>query len=116
MIAKVFKESDRCEELHDFDRLDLIANDMDVYHGPITNDEGALFVVDFHEIKKYKVDGLFEELNMVKCRSLSAMGFLANNDINLTATCFEVDVSKDNFFKSMHHHDFGNSSSVELLT
>ena len=79
------------------DRLDPIENDKDVYHGPTTNHESAPFVVDFHEIKKYKVEGLSEELNMVKCHSLSAMGFLANNDINLTATCFEVDFSKDNW-------------------
>ena len=76
-------------ELRDFDKLELTANDIDVYHGRIT-DENAPFVVDFLNIKKFEVDGLFWELNTVKCRSLSASGFLSNNDINFTASCFEV--------------------------
>ena len=33
------------------------------------------------------------ELNTVKCWSLSPSGFLENNDINVTASCFEVDFS-----------------------
>ena len=97
MIAEVFNEWDRCVGSHDFDRLDLIANYINVYHGTITNDESAPFGVDFHVIKKYKVDGLFEEHSMVKSHSLSAMRFLAKYNIILTVTCFEVDFSKDNY-------------------
>jgi hypothetical protein len=38
-----------------------------------------------------------QELNLVKCYSYSAAGFLDNNDINVTATCFEVDLPNDIF-------------------
>ena len=51
-----------------------------------SEDGNAPFVVDFPHINKYQVTNLFKELNIVKCRSLSAAGFLSNNDINLTAT------------------------------
>jgi hypothetical protein len=51
--------------------------------------------VDLHAIKKNEVVGLLMELNTVKCLSLSPSGFLENNDINVTAFCFEVDFSKD---------------------
>ena len=80
----------------EFDHLELIASDIDAYHEPSNEDENATFDVDFHEIKKCKAHGLPWELNMVKCCCLSAAGFLTNNTINLTATCFEVDFSKDN--------------------
>ena len=96
IIAKVVSDWDRCEELREFDNLELIANDIDVYHGPSNEDKNATFDVDVHEIMKCKVHGLPWELNMMKCHHLSAEGFLANNDISLIATCFEVDFSKDN--------------------
>ena len=55
----------------------------------------APFVVDFIDIKKYQVDNMFKELNTVKYGSWGVAGFLANNDINLTASCFEVDLTHD---------------------
>ena len=86
----VVNEWNRCEDLWDFDKLELIANDIDMYYGRFTDD--APFVVDFLDIEKHQVNDLFKELNTVKCRSLSAAGFLLNNDMNLTATCFDVDL------------------------
>ena len=77
---------DRCEELMDFDKLELVANYLDIYYGLLTGDKNAPFVADVHEIMKYKVQGLSWELNTMKCDSLSAAGFLVNNDINITAS------------------------------
>ena len=42
---------------------------------------------------------MFLELNTVKCRSWSASGFLANNDINLTASCFDIDLSREKWLQ-----------------
>lgn len=66
MIAKVVSEWDQCDDLRDFDSLELIANDVDVYYGSCTDDQ-APFVVDFLDITKYPVDNMFLELNTVKC-------------------------------------------------
>ena len=38
------------------------------------------------------------ELNTVKCDDLSVDGFLANHDLNITASYFKVDVTKDSLF------------------
>jgi hypothetical protein len=100
IIAKVVNEWDRCEDLRDYERLELIANDIDVYHGCFT-DEDAPFVVGFLDIHKYPVDDLFWELNTVKCRRWSVAGFLENNDINVTASYLEVDLSR---VKWVHIH------------
>ena len=60
------------------------------------------FVVDFSGIKKYPVSSLFLELNTVKCQSCSAAGFLSNNDINLTASCFDIDLTRDKLLIHIH--------------
>jgi hypothetical protein len=98
IIAKVINEWDECSELDGIERLELAANDLDVYHGPFTANENAPMVVNLHEIKKYEVPGMGSELNTVRCHSLSALGFLANNDINVTASCCEGDFTKDDLF------------------
>ena len=100
IIAKVLSEWTDCEDLADFDELELKANDIDVYHGRQSND--GKFVVDFSGIKKYPVSSLFLELNTVKCQSWSAAGFLSNNDINLTASCFDIDLTRGD--KWLHIH------------
>jgi len=38
----------------------------------------------------HQVEGVEEEVNTIQCNSISAEGFLANNDINATAICVEV--------------------------
>ena len=48
----------------------------------------------------------------MKCCSLSDAEFLVKNDINLTASCFEVDFSKDKCFQ-IHASPSGNFSSVK---
>ena len=98
-IAKVFNEWDGCEDLQDFDKLELVANDIDMYYGHFADNNNAPFVVDFLDIEKHDFDDLFMELNTVKCRSLSPAGFLLNNDINVTATCFEVDLSQEKWLQ-----------------
>ena len=37
-----------------------------------------------------RVEGVSDEINVIKCTSVSADGFLANNDINATAAYIEV--------------------------
>ena len=78
MIAKVLSEWTHCSDLVDFDKLDLVANDIDLYHGHWSTEEGNLMTVDFQNgIKKFPVTELQPwELNTVKCHNLSASGFL----------------------------------------
>eukprot|EP00956_Cyclotella_meneghiniana_P027530 scaffold61920_cov23-Cyclotella_meneghiniana.AAC.1 len=83
IIAKVVSEWTHCEDLREFNKLELVANNIDLFS---------------RYIKKYSVDGLFWELNTVKCGSCSAAGFLENNDINVIASCLEVDLSCDQSF------------------
>ena len=97
-IVKAISElSKTTDELEDFEPFELIANDIDIYHGPFC-DENAPFHVDLHGIEKAFNRSLLKELNTVKCFSWSCSGFLANNDINITASCFEIDFSKDECF------------------
>ncbi len=79
----------------------LIANDIDTYHGDFTTDPNAEFDVDMRAIKYHKVDGLDLEINTVKCHSLSPDSFLANNDLNVTASCIHVNFAADKLF-SVH--------------
>ena len=44
-------------------------------------------------IKYHKVNGVSLEVNTVECYNLSPSTFLANNDLNVTASCFHVDFS-----------------------
>ena len=45
IIATVFSEWDGCEDLRDFDKLELIANNIDMYYGRFTENNNAPFVV-----------------------------------------------------------------------
>ena len=56
MIAKVLNEWTHCSDLVNFDKLDLVANDIDVYHGHWSTEEGVLMTVDFQNgIKKFPI-------------------------------------------------------------
>ena len=56
-------------------------------------------MVDFEGgIEKSEVVGLLLELNTVACANLCSTGFLSNNDLNITALCFEADFSTDSLF------------------
>jgi hypothetical protein len=75
----------------------LVSNDIDIYHGP-SCEQDAPFDVNLNGITKQKNEAVKQELNLVKCYSYSAAGFIDNNGINLiTATCFEVDLPNDIF-------------------
>ena len=45
-----------------------------------------------------KVEGVDNEINTVKCINLSAASFLANNDLNITASCIHVNFAADDLF------------------
>jgi hypothetical protein len=64
-------------------------------------------VVIFEGIKKFEVIGLPLELNSLKCANLSATGFLANNDINRRASCFDVNFSMDSVLTIRASSGFG---------
>ena len=94
--------SDICQDGdHDVDSFVLEANDIDVYHGSFTSVAGTSMSVHLDQIDYTKIDGLEWEVNTVRCDRLSAENFLANNDINVTASCFHVDFTKDELF-SIH--------------
>ena len=46
--------------------------------------------VNLNAIKYLKVEGVPVEVNTVECDNLSPSTFLANNDLNITASCFHV--------------------------
>lgn len=81
-----------------FDSLSLEVNDIDAYHGTFTEDENAEIRINRGAIKYYKVDGLALEINTVECSNLSPDTFLANNDLNVTASCFYVNFTADELF------------------
>lgn len=92
-LAKVLSECDHSDELKEFDKSELIANDIDDFYGKFGSKDVPL-VVDKKKIKKFEAAGFPWEINTVKCPSMSADGFISNH-INLVATYFEVDFSKD---------------------
>ncbi len=72
----------------------MIANDIDVFYEKFGFKDVPL-IMDKNQIKKFETAGFYLEINKVKCPSLSADGFTSNDDINLIATFFDVDFSKD---------------------
>ena len=87
---------DVCEE-EEFEAMALEANDVDVYHGEFTEEDRKLNV-KLDAICYKKVDELAVEVNTVECENLSARSLLQNNDLNITACCFSIDVSSDPLF------------------
>lgn len=67
--------------------LDLLANDIDVYHGSWGDGDT---IVHFKEMKYHKVANLDLEVNAVPCSDLNISSILHNNDINSTAAAFDV--------------------------
>lgn len=65
MISKVLTEWDRCIELNEieFKKFELVANDIDIYHGPYSDEIDLPLHVDLHAIKKikfqYQCSGIF---------------------------------------------------------
>ena len=79
----------------------LVANDVDVYHGSFTSDINSSMTVLLDQIKYQEVDGFGWEINTVKCERLSTSNFLSNNDLNITGSCFHVNLADDQLF-SVH--------------
>ena len=71
--------------------LPLPINDIDVFFGEFTEDDTKRMIVHKSNIKKYPIDGISVEVNTVKCTELSPDTFLANNDVNITASCILVE-------------------------
>ena len=93
-----------CLDNDTFDSLTLKANDIDTYHGNSTDDPSVSLIADLGGIKYHKVEGLELEINTVKCSNLSPDTFMANNDLNVTRACFNVNFagSEDSKLFTIH--------------
>ena len=91
------KISDACAEQQDsktdfaVEVVPLVSNDINVFRGDFTDDSSKDLFVDKCSIQKFNVDGVELEVNTVKCNNLSPETFLANNDVNITASCIHID-------------------------
>ena len=94
-----------CKNDASVDPLAMPANDLDLYWGGFTDDDTKTLFVDLTKVEYSTVEGLVigvasdldkNYLNTVKCSNLSPHSLLANNDLNITATCLDVDFSRDN--------------------
>ena len=101
----------------DNDPCHLKANDIDVYYDNSVNEPGCKLIVDLSCINYQQIDSIDFEVNTIKCSNLSPDTFLANNDINVTACCFNVDFlsASDDLVSIMPCHVFGNSSLRGML-
>lgn len=102
MIAEALQSvphEDSFDSCHD----KLEANDIDVYHGSFIDEADCKLIVDLHCIDYQNIDSVDWEVNTIKCSNLSTDTLLANNDINVTACCFDVDFSREgNILVSIH--------------
>ena len=89
------------DESSGVDLFVLSANDVDVYHGNFTTDSNSNLTVLLDQIKYKQVEEFAWEINTVKCEKLSPSNFLANNDLNITASCFHVNMVDGQLF-SIH--------------
>ena len=98
---------DACAELQenktDFavEVVPLVSNDIDVFHGDFTDDSSKDLFVDKCSIQKFNVDGVELEVNTIKCNNLSPETFLANNGVNITASCIDIDFESGNMTASI---------------
>ena len=71
----------------------LLSNDVDVFHGEFTRDPMKCLEVNMSKIKKFAVEEVSRKVNTVECDNLNPSTFLANNDVNIMASCFLVEFS-----------------------
>ena len=111
------KISDACAELQDsktdfaVEVVPLVSNDIDVFHGDFTDDSSKDLFVDKCSIQKFNVDGVELEVNTVKCNDLSPETFLANNDVNITASCIHIDFESGSILDISFPRSLGKKSS-----
>ena len=60
----------------------LIANDIDVYHVKLVEEE---LTIHFKEVKYQQVAGVDFYFNTIPCSALSKNSLIQNNDLNTTA-------------------------------
>ncbi len=76
----------------------LKENDINVYYKDCITDINMTSVVNFNMIEYNKVDDLDREIDTIKYEGLNTKCFLANNDLNVTTSCFQVHIECDDFF------------------
>ena len=85
-----------CRDDSAVDSTNLVANDVDVYHGKFADaGSDSQLVVKMNSIKYVDVKGIDVPVNTVECLNLSAESILANNDLNVTASCLHVKLLAD---------------------
>ena len=80
----------------------LTSNDIDIFYGDFSNDESKHLYVDKRCIKKQNIEGIGKELNTIECKNLSPRTFLENNDVNITASCIDIDFASGSMVGSIH--------------
>ena len=68
-----------------------MSNYIDVFHEEFTEDKTKHLFVDKCSIKNFSIEGVAVEVNTIECRNLILDTFLANNGINIMASCILVD-------------------------
>jgi hypothetical protein len=92
-----------CSNDDGVDPCHLEADDIDVYYDNDDDGAGRKLIVDLSCINYQQIGSISLEVNTIKCSNLSPDTFLANNDINVTACCFDVDFSSaDDNLVSIH--------------
>ncbi len=76
----------------------LKANGINVYYGGGITDINMTLVVNFNMLEYNKVDDLDWEIDTIKCEGLNEKYFLTNNDLNVTTSCFELNIELDDSF------------------
>ena len=93
-----------CKDDTNVDLLAMSANDLDLYWGTFTDDPEKKLSVDLTQVRYKTIAGLAtgkaceldrDYLNTVKCSNLNANTLLSNNDLNITATCLDVEFTRD---------------------
>jgi len=75
------------------DPLDLHYADIDINHGQFTANNDDLLSICFSSIKYVEVGDM--KINTIQCTNLNPHTLLVNNDINITACCFDVVFEND---------------------
>ncbi len=65
IVESLYEIRENTDGIPDFEPFKLIANDIDIYHGP-NCEQDAPFHVNLNQISKYTNETLNRELNLVK--------------------------------------------------
>ena len=105
-MTDAYAELEGIEDDGDMEVVPLVSNEIDVFHGEFTGDKTKHLFVDKCSIKNFSNEGVAVEVNTIECQNLSPETFVANNDINITASCILVDFSSGEMKASLYASPF----------